>query len=350
MTALADAHLRDALRKLAFGEPLTRADSAAAFGVLIRGGGTAAQAGALLMGLRARGETAAELAGAADAFRAEMRVVRSADRSRLVDTCGTGGGSVTTVNLSTAAAFVAAGAGVPIAKHGNRSYSSRSGSADVLEQLGINISLEPDEAAAVLEQAGIVFLFAPVFHPAMRYLAPARRELATPTIMNLLGPLANPAGAGRQVVGIADRDRASLMAGALLELGAQHAIVVHADVGMDEVSPSGLTSVWEVRDGTVTEWAINPADFGLECKELDGLAGGDPAQNARRLEAVLAGTGNDAETAAIVLNAAAAVYVAGPPVAFAAAVERAREALESGAARAALAQLRAAAPAAGRTR
>ncbi len=349
VTALADAHLRDALRKLAFGEPLTRADSAAAFGVLFRGGGTAAQAGALLMGLRARGETAVELAGAADALRAEMRMVPYARPQMLVDTCGTGGGRVTTLNLSTAAAFVAAGAGVPIAKHGNRSYTSRSGSADVLECLGIDITLAPERAAAVLGQAGIVFLFAPGFHPAMRFLAPTRGELATPTIMNLVGPLVNPAGAGRQVVGVADRDRAPLLAGALRELGTTHALVVHAEAGMDEISPSGQTLVWEVRNGTVSEWVLDPTELGLECDHLDGLAGGDPMYNAERLEAVLDGRGTGVEEAAILLNAAAAVYVSDPGCSLTGAVTRARDALATGAARAALERLRQAAPAASGT-
>lgn len=344
MTALADAHLRSALQKLAMGLPLSRADSAAAFTVLFQGGGTDAQAGALLMGLRARGETAADLAGAADALRAEMRQVRYPVPAELVDTCGTGGGQVTTLNLSTAAAFVAAGAGVPIAKHGNRSHTSRSGSADVLEHLGINISLGPDEAAAVLEQAGIAFLFAPVYHPAMRHLAPARRELGAPTIMNLLGPLVNPASAGRQVVGVADRDRAPLLARALLELGSQHAVVVHAAVGMDEISPKGPTHVWEVRGGVIIEWEIEPGDLGLEAVPLDGLAGGSPEHNAGRLLAVLSGQGTRVETAAVLLNAAAAIYVSASAGSFPEAAAAAGAALDSGAARDALERLRAAAP------
>ncbi|HET9604367.1 MAG TPA: anthranilate phosphoribosyltransferase [Gemmatimonadales bacterium] len=340
MTVLADHQLRLALRKLAHGEPLARSESAAAFSVLFGGGGTAAQVGALLMGLRARGETADDLAGAADALRHEMRRVDVREPERLVDTCGTGGGQVTTLNLSTAAAFVAAGAGVPIAKHGNRSYTSRSGSADVLEALGVNIDLDPDRAAGVLEEAGIIFLFAPAFHPAMRFLTPARRELATPTIMNLLGPLANPAGAGRQVVGVADRDRAPLLAGALRALGSRRAMVVHAEAGMDELSPSGVTHVWNVMNGAVTESVIDPAQLQLEVRDLDGLAGGDPQNNARRMVAVLEGRGSDVETAAIILNAAAAIAVSSDDGTMEAGVKRAREALTSGAARAVLGRLR----------
>ncbi len=347
MTALADDALRAALQKLAFGEPLSRAESAAAFGVLVQGGGTAAQAGALLMGLRARGETALELAGAADALRARMRRVSSSSPGDLLDTCGTGGGAVTTLNLSTAAAFVAAGSGIAVAKHGNRSYTSRSGSADVLEQLGINIELSPKAAGAVLAQAGIVFLFAPTFHPAMRYLAPTRRELSTPTIMNLLGPLVNPAGAGRQVVGVADRNRAPLLAEALLELGTRRAIVVHAEVGMDEMSPVGHSHVWEVANGGITEHTVDPATLGLAADSLSGLEGGDPAHNARRLEALLKGRGSAVEKAAVLLNAAVAISVADDSCTLEEGATRARAALESGAALAALSRLRAAAPAAG---
>lgn len=344
MTALADAHLRDALTRLAFGHALSRAECAAAFRVLVRGGGTAAQAGALLMGLRARGEHAEELAGAADALRAEMRHVPWPDPDALVDTCGTGGGTVGTINLSTAAAFVAAGAGIPIAKHGNRSHTSRSGSADVLEALGISITLEPEAAARVLATAGIVFLFAPTYHPAMRFLAPARSELGTPTIMNLLGPLVNPAGAMRQVVGVADRDRAPLIAGALAELESRHAVVVHGAAGMDEISPDGPTLVWEVSAGTVREWRLDPAELGLAAGDLAGLKGAEPDHNARRLVAVLEGRGTPVESAAVLLNAAAAVYVGRTGTSLRDAVEMAREALRSGAARAALERLRVAAP------
>lgn len=340
VTVLADEHLRLALRKLAHGEPLARSESAAAFAVLFAGGGTAAQAGALLMGLRARGETADDLAGAADALRRAMLRVDVPRPERLVDTCGTGGGSITTLNLSTAAAFVAAGAGVPIAKHGNRSYTSRSGSADVLEALGVNINLDAAQAAAVLEEAGIVFLFAPTFHPAMRYLVPARRELGTPTIMNLLGPLANPAGAGRQVVGVADRDRAPLLAGALCALGSRRAMVVHSEAGMDELSPSGRTLVWSVTDGSVTEEVIEPAKLDLEVDHLGGLAGGSPEENAERLMAVLDGRGSAVESAAIMLNAAAAIAVATDNGSMEDGVLRAGEALKSGAARAVLERLR----------
>jgi anthranilate phosphoribosyltransferase len=336
-----DNPLQQAVALLAEGESLSAEAAAAAFGVLMRGEASPVQTAGLLMGLRAKGETADEVAGAATALRLAMVRVEAERPDRLVDTCGTGGGRVGTLNLSTAAAFVVAGAGVPVAKHGNRSYTSRSGSADVLEALGVHIELSPDAAAAVLRDAGLVFLYAPGFHPAMRHVGPVRRELAVPTIMNLLGPLVNPAGVRRQVVGVADEARAPLLAAALARLGAAHAVVLHAAVGMDEVSPCGRTSVWEVCDGAVTDWAIEPARYGLDCDDLDGLAGGEPSENARRIERLLAGDGAVAAVrCAVLLNAAAGLYVSGGGWTFEESVERARESLESGAAALALERLR----------
>ena len=339
-----DAPLRTAIARLAEGISLTADEAAAAFEVVMGGDASPVQTAALLMGLRAKGETADEVAGAALALRRAMRRVEVGDGIATVDTCGTGGGRVGTLNLSTAAAFVVAGAGVPVAKHGNRSFTSRSGSADVLEALGVEIGLPPERAAGVLAAAGLVFLFAPTYHPAMRHAGPVRRELAVPTIMNLLGPLANPAGVRRQVIGVADPARAPLMAGALARLGTRHALVLHAEVGMDEVSPCGPTAVWEVCEGTVTRWALDPADYGLDCEDLGGLAGGEPAENAARIEAVLSGDGGRAARCAVLLNAAAALYVAGKEWSVGEAAEQARTALESGAALAALERLRREAP------
>ena len=335
-----DSPLPGALQVLARGGSLPADAAAAAFAVLMRGEASPVQTAALLMGLRAKGETAEEVEGAVRALRdAMLRVEAEADR--LVDTCGTGGGRVGTLNLSTAAAFVVAGAGVPVAKHGNRSYTSRSGSADVLEALGVGIELSAEDAAAVLRAAGLVFLYAPSFHPAMRHVGPVRRELGVPTIMNLLGPLLNPAGVRRQVIGVADESRVPLVAAALARLGAAHALVLHAAVGMDEVSPSGRTRVREVCDGVVAEWEIDPARYGLECDDLGDLAGGEPAENARRIERLLAGhDGMPAVRCAVLLNAAAGLYVSGGGWTFEEAVERATDSLESGAAAAALERLR----------
>jgi anthranilate phosphoribosyltransferase len=267
-----------------------------------------------------------------------------ADPEGLVDTCGTGGGRVGTLNVSTAAAFIVAGAGVRVAKHGNRSFTSKSGSADVLEALGIDIALPPDAAAAVLRSVGLAFLFAPVYHPAMRHVGPVRKELGVTTIMNLLGPLANPAGVARQVIGVADQTRAPLVAGALAVLGATHALVLHAEVGMDEISPSGITLVWEVVNGSIKTWQLAPSLYNLECSDLDGLAGGEPAENAVRIERLLSGDANQAVRCAVLLNAAAALYVSGNGWSLDEAAQRARASLSSGAGARVLAQLRQAAP------
>lgn len=337
-----DSPLRHALHALANRQSLSEDETAEVFGVVMSGEATPAQVGALLMGLRAKGETADELAGAVRALRAAMVRV-DASHAHLVDTCGTGGGSVTTFNISTVAAFVAAGAGAVVPKHGNRSYTSRCGSADVLEALGLRIMLDAPTATRVLNETRVVFLFAPNFHPAMKHVGAVRRELGTPTLMNLVGPLANPASVRRQVVGVADPDRAGIVAEALVRLGAKHALVVHGRVGMDEISPQGITDVWEVKDGTVRRWEIDPERFRLGIRDLTELRGGDPAENAARVERIL-GNGSapsdPSGLAAVLLNAGAAIYVAGIAGTLAEGIGRAREVVASGAARAALDRLR----------
>lgn len=324
-------------------QSLSESLAAAVFGMVMRGEGTPAQLGALLLALRLKGETADEVAGAARALR-EAMVRVEIDVPYLVDTAGTGGGAVTTFNISTGAALVAAGAGATVAKHGNRSFTSRCGSADVLEALGISVGLDAIGVVRVLREAGVAFLFAPNFHPAMRHIAPVRKELGVITVMNLLGPLANPASVRRQVVGVADRERGPLVAEALNRLGTEHALVVHGRVGMDEVSPIGETDVWEVRDSTVEHWTLTPDRYGLAVSDQDSLRGGLPQENAERLSALLDGTGDSAGRAALLLNGAAAIYVAGLVGSYEAALERARVALEDGAARAALERLRQASP------
>ncbi|MGH7531029.1 MAG: anthranilate phosphoribosyltransferase [Gemmatimonadales bacterium] len=332
--------LRRALVALATRQPLAESLTAEVFESVMRGEATAAQIAALLMGLRAKGETADEVAGAARALRGAMVRV-AAEGPHLVDTCGTGGGTVPTFNISTVAALVAAGAGAAVPKHGNRSYTSRCGSADVLEALGVRIVLDAPAAARVLTEARVVFLFAPSFHPAMKHVGVVRRELGTPSVMNLVGPLANPAGVRRQVIGVAERDRAGVVADALLRLGAEHALVVHGRVGMDEISPHGITDVWEVRDGAVRTWEIDPERFRLAVTDLGPLQGGEPAANAERLERLLCdGSGDEAGLAAVLLNAGAAIYVAGIAASLAEGIGRAREVVASGAARAALDRLR----------
>lgn len=320
-----------ALRALAFGERLGETLAAEAFAELMSGAVAPSQAAALLMGLRVRGESAEEIAGAARALRGAMLKVETAGRDRLIDTCGTGGGAVPTFNVSTAAAFVVVGAGGRVAKHGNRSYTSKCGSADVLEALGIPPSIGADGAAEMLKSCGFAFLFAPLYHPAMKFVAPVRKELGVPTIMNILGPLANPAGVERQLVGVADRTRAPALAEALARLGAEHALVVHARVGMDEIAPVGLTDVWEVRSGKVHRWTLNPEKLGMGAGELGSLAGGDPASNARRIQDLFERPRADpVARATLVLNAAAALYVAGLASKLSEAVELAATSLDEG--------------------
>jgi anthranilate phosphoribosyltransferase len=306
------------------------------------GQATELQVAALLTGLRVRGETSEIVAGVVRALREVMVHLPSDDPESLVDTCGTGGGAVMTFNISTAAALLAAGAGVRIAKHGNRSFTSRCGSADVLEALGIELEVPIETMAASLEHAGIVFMYAPLMHPAMRHVGPVRRELAIPTVMNVVGPLANPAGARRQVVGVADPQRVPILAGALLELDSIHSLVVHGEPGLDEISPLGPTHVVEVREGRTSEWTIEPKEFGYDGFSADELAGGDSANNARIITETLTSKsgGSGAARAAVAMNAAAAIYVSGIAPTYAAGLSLAQDALESGAGLAALERLR----------
>lgn len=331
--------LQLAIRKLAGGEPLTGDEARGAFELVMAGEASPVQVSALLMALRVKGETAEEVAGVVRAMRAAMVRLADATPDDLVDTCGTGGGTVQTFNISTAAALLAAGAGLRIAKHGNRSFTSQCGSADVLEALGVKIEVPLAIMERALRDAGIVFMFAPLMHPAMRHVGPVRRELAIPTVMNIVGPLANPAGAGRQVVGVADERRVPLLAGALRELGTRHALVVHG-TGMDEISPLARTQVIEIRDGKITEWAIDPSRFGYKGLDAADLAGGTPEANARTVLAVLGGTSNTAARGAVVLNAAAALYVGGRAKNMEQGIELAEQSLKRGEGIAALERLR----------
>jgi len=331
--------LTDAIRRLVSGASLTADETTNAFDIIMRGEGTPSQVGALLVALAVKGETAQEVAGGARALRNAMLSFDDAEATTLVDTCGTGGGAFSTFNISTAAALAAAGAGVRIAKHGNRSHSTRCGSADVLEELGVEIQPSAAVMRRMLDHAGIVFMFAPAMHPAMKHVAAVRREIGVPTIMNYLGPLANPARAGRQVVGVANPARMDLMAGALAELGSVHALVVHGEPGMDEISPIGCTRVLEVRSGEVSEWSIDPAQYGLAA-EPEELSGGEPAANAERVRAVLEGRETHGSRSAVVLNAAAAVYVSGRASTYAEAIAVAADAVDSGKGMRALAALR----------
>ena len=345
MNAPTPEALRSALRALAAGDEIAPDAITAAFDVVMRGEATPAQIAGLLMGLRVLGETSAMVAAVAQSLRSAMLTLSAERPDELVDTCGTGGGSVTTFNISTAAALLAAGAGVRVAKHGNRSFTSRSGSADVLEALGVAIDRPPEVMRRSLDETGLVFMFAPLMHPAMRHVGPVRRELAVPTVMNIVGPLANPAQAGRQVVGVAEAHRVPLIAGALAALGSVHALVVHGAPGIDEVSPLGITQVIEIRrvDGVsavVGEWTIDPSAHGFADVDASDLAGGSPEENAVLIESILGGAGPPGARAAVLLNAAAALYVAGAAPDYTSALQTARAALDAGAGARVLERLR----------
>lgn len=334
--------LTDLLRRVTDGEDLSTSEAQAAFGAFMDGTASPVLMGALLTALRCKGVVATELAGGVRALRGAMIPVEADDPDGLVDTAGTGGGAITTFNISTAAALVAAGAGIRLAKHGNRSYSSRSGSADVLEALGVRIDLTPERMGEVLAEAGIVFMFAPLLHPAMRFVGPVRRELRIATLMNLLGPLTNPAGARRQVVGVSDPALVPLVVGGLAELGHRRALVVHGYPGMDEVSPLGSTRVAELSGDGVREYQVTPEELGVPVLPEEGLAGGEPWENAARILGVLEGEDRSSARSAVLLNAAAAIYVGDGAATLHEAVEVAAEAIDSGAARSRLEALRSA--------
>jgi anthranilate phosphoribosyltransferase len=301
--------VQEALARLLEGRDLTRAQARDVMGEIMRGEATPAQIGGFLVALRLKGETAAEIAGCAEAMRAHVLAVHP-QRRDLVDTAGTGGDGASTFNISTAAALVAAAAGAAVAKHGNRAVSSSSGSADVLAALGFELELPAERIERSIDQLGFGFLFAPSHHPAMRHAAPVRRELATRTVFNLLGPLTNPAGARAQVVGVYSPELVPTIATVLARLGARRAFVVHGAGGIDELSPAGPNLVCEVSGGKVRRREIDPRDFGVpRCKPAD-LAGGSPAENAATIREIFAGASGP-KREAVLLNAAGAIAAAG---------------------------------------
>ncbi|GBD29004.1 Anthranilate phosphoribosyltransferase [bacterium HR32] len=330
--------IREAIAKLVERSSLTAAEATAVMGEIMDGQATPAQIGSLLTALRMKGETPEEIAGFAVAMR--QRAYRIQPRTPVfVDVVGTGGDNSGTFNISTVAAFVVAGAGIPVAKHNNRAVSSRCGSADVLEALGLPADVEPDRAQRAIEEVGIGFLFAPRFHPAMRHAAGPRREVGIRTVFNLLGPLTNPAGARHQVVGVYHRDLVEPMARVLSQLGAAHAFVVHGD-GMDELSPSGPSHVAEVREGAVRTFALAPEDAGLPRHPAQAVRGGDAEENARLAVAVLSGE-RGPHRDVVVLNAAAALLAAGACSDLREAAAYAEESIDRGAAHRKLMELRA---------
>jgi anthranilate phosphoribosyltransferase len=324
------ADLKPILGKVATGQRLSREEAEEAFAVIMSGDATPAQIGSFLTGLRMRGETVEEIAGAVSVMRDRMLKVEAP--AGAIDVVGTGGDATGSYNISTASAFVVAGAGVPVAKHGNRALSSKSGAADTLMALGVKIDLAPEDIARCIREAGIGFMFAPAHHTAMKHVGPARAELGFRTIFNLIGPLSNPAGVRRYLIGVFSPDWVEPLANVLGSLGAERAWVVHGAGGFDEISPSGETKVAALEAGKVTVFTVSPADAGLPPHPAESIKGGDAIHNAAALRAVLDGK-RGAYRDTVLLNAGAALIVAGRAGSLAEGVRLAADILDSGKAR-----------------
>ena len=321
--------IAQAIDKLVSGESLTNEEAAGAMEEMMDGSATPVQISALLVALRMKGETVDELAGLARVMRSKAVPV-VLGQGEVVDTCGTGGDRSGTFNISTASAIVASAAGVPIAKHGNRAMSSRCGSADVLEALGVQINLDAEEVARCVQHVGIGFMFAPLFHPAMKYAAPVRRELGIRTVFNILGPLTNPAGARAQLLGVAEPSLAPKLAGVLERLGARHALVVHGYGGLDELSITGPSVIYHVREGrTIEHISLRPQDVGLEVAPMEAIRGGSAEENAEIIRGVLSGEAGPRRDV-ILLNAAAVLYAADATDSIHDGIEVAASAIDSG--------------------
>ncbi len=323
--------ITEAIDKLVRSESLNNAEAGESMEEIMSGTATHAQIGAFLVALRMKGETIEEIAALAHVMRDRAVTVELGDMC-VVDTCGTGGDRSGTFNISTASAFVTAAAGVPVAKHGNRAMSSRCGSADVLEALGVDINLDAEGVVRCIKYAGIGFMFAPLFHPAMKYAAPVRRELGTRTVFNILGPLTNPARARRQVLGVSNASLAPKMAGALEQLGAHHALVVHGHGGLDELTVTGPSLIYRVRAGRPIErMEVQPEDFGFSTARLEALAGGSAEENAETIRNVLAGEQGPRRDV-VLMNASAALLVADVVATLQEGAKLAAQAIDNGAA------------------
>jgi len=321
--------LRQSLGRIMGGASLSQQETAECIEEIMGGEVSPALVGSFLTALALKGATEEEIAGGAMTLRKLARPFPAAGADAL-DTCGTGGDGKNTFNVSTAAAFVAAAAGVPVIKHGNRSASGKSGSADVLEELGIRISLSPERAGEIYKRLGIVFLFAPLYHESMRHAAPIRKELGFGTIFNVLGPLANPAGTGRQLLGVYRKELVPVMAGALKRLGLNRALVVHGHGGLDEMSVSGETTGMELADGRLIPFSIHPEEAGLKCHQPEELTGGSPADNAEILRQLFRNEGPESRRDFLLLNAGAAIYIGGRADSVSRGVELARKVLMDG--------------------
>ncbi len=327
------SNLKSLIAKAADGQPLTRVEAETAFDVIMSGAATPAQIGGFLMALRVRGETVDEIVGAVTTMRAKMLGVDAPPEA--VDVVGTGGDASGTYNISTCAAFVVAGCGVPVAKHGNRSLSSRSGSADALRELGVDIDAPPEKISRCIREAGVGFMFAPNHHAAMKHVGPARTELGTRTIFNLLGPLSNPAGVTRQMVGVYASQWVEPLAKVLQAHGSQHAWVVHGSDGLDEITTTGPTKVAQLKNGEISHFEVTPEDVGLERSRPADLKGGEPPENAAALRKVLDGE-HGAYRDIVLMNAGATLIVAGKAETLKEGVAMAAEAIDGGQARARL--------------
>jgi len=299
--------LQEAIKKIVTGESLAEHEAEAAMNEIMSGNSSPSQIGGFLIGLRMKGETAEEITGCARSMRSNAIPLKP-DSDYVIDTCGTGGDGAKTFNISTVVAIIAAAAGIKVAKHGNRAVSSRSGSADVLSELGFNIDISPDAAKMSIDEAGMGFLFAPKYHTAMKNVAPTRKELGTRTIFNILGPLTNPAYAKGQVLGVYDKGLTRTMAEVLCKLGCERAMVVHGEDGLDELSITGATFVSELKDGTVEDYVIEPGELGIPKAELKDISGGDAACNAEIILGILKGE-KGSKRDIVLLNSAAALYI-----------------------------------------
>jgi anthranilate phosphoribosyltransferase len=320
--------IQTAIKTVIAGQDLGGDEMTAVMRQIMTGECTASQIGGFLVGLRMKGESVDEISAAAKVMR-ELATRVEVDAEHLVDTCGTGGDSSGSFNISTASALVAAAAGAKVAKHGNRSMTSSSGSADVLEAAGVKLDITPAQVGECVEQVGVGFMFAPAHHGAMKHAIGARKELAVRTVFNVLGPLTNPAGAPNQVIGVFDGELVEVMANVLRQLGSRHVMVVHAEDGMDEISISAPTRVAELKDGAVSCYTIEPADFGMQAAPLDSLRVGSSAESLAMIQGVLAGQPGPARDI-VCLNAGAAIYVSGLAATLAAGVEAAQAAIDSG--------------------
>lgn len=330
--ATTETSIKKTIQAVVDGRELTTAEATAAMDAIMTGQVTGAQIGALVTALRMRGETAQEIAGFAAAMRQHAIAVTVGDGGApLVDTCGTGGDAADTFNISTTAAFIIAGAGVRVAKHGNRAMTSKCGSADVLEGLGVKIELPAAAVVRCIEEVGIGFMYAPAFHPAMRFVGPARKEIGIRTVFNILGPLTNPAGARHQLIGVGHPDIAYKLAQALSMLGSDHAVLVHAEEGLDEIGIGGSSRVteYDARRGNIRTYSINPEDFGLVRATIAELKGGTVADNVEITRSILAGA-DGPRRSITVLNAGAGIYAANAAESFAEGIAIAEEAIDSG--------------------